>query len=100
MARTDGPQLSLPALQLQPIALALRQLGLDPSRIFAGCGVDLAVLNDPQAHLPATVELELWSALVAETRDPLIGLKLADAMPAGAYWTYEYLLRNSPTVGS
>ena len=100
MARTEGSQRSLPALQLQPIALALPLLGLDPNRFFARCGVDLAVLTDPHAQLPPTVEIELWAALVTETRDPLIGLKLADKIPAGGYWTYEYLLRNSPTLGA
>ncbi|HET8934548.1 MAG TPA: AraC family transcriptional regulator ligand-binding domain-containing protein, partial [Polyangiales bacterium] len=93
MGRAQTHDRSLPALQLQPIALALPQLGIDPSQLFARLGVSIGSLNDPQVHVPASVELELWSALVATTGDPLIGLKLADVIPDGAYWTYEYLLR-------
>ena len=99
MGRAQTQDRSLPALQLQPIALALPQLGIDPSQLFARLGVSVGSLNDPQLHVPASVELELWSALVATTGDPLIGLKLADVIPDGAYWTYEYLLRHSSTIG-
>lgn len=90
----------MPALQLQPIARALLQLGLDPTQIFARYGVDLKDLNDPHVQVSAAVEFDLWSALVVETQDPLIGLKLADVIPDGAYWTYEYLLRHSATIGA
>ena len=90
----------MPALQLQPIVRALLQLGIDPTQIFERYGVSLAALNDPQAQVAAAVEFDLWSALVEETQDPLIGLKLADAIPDGAYWTYEYLLRHSATIGA
>lgn len=100
VARPGRPNRSLPALQLQPIARALLQLGMDPTQIFARYGVSLAALNDPHAHVAAAVEFDLWSALVAETSDPLIGLKLADVIPDGAFWTYEYLLRHSATIGA
>jgi AraC-like DNA-binding protein len=100
MARSDSQTGSLPALQLQPIVLALPQLGIDPAPVFARYGVGLASLSDPRLRLPAQVELDLWSALVAETGDPLIGLKLADVIPDGGFWTYEYLLRHSSTIGA
>jgi AraC-like DNA-binding protein len=99
MVRSEPQRGSLPALQLQPIALALPQLGIDPAPIFARYGVGLAALSDPQLRLPAEVELDLWSALVTETQDPQIGLKLSDVIPDGGYWTYEYLLRHSSTIG-
>src|ERR1700712_1351264 len=100
MVRSEGQTGSLPALQLQPIALALPQLGIDPAPIFARYGVSLDALSDPQLRLPAELELDLWSALVTETHDPLIGLKLSDVIPDGGYWTYEYLLRHSSTIGA
>lgn len=100
VARPESQHRSLPALQLQPIARALLQLGMDPTQIFAQYGVSLAALSDPHQQVAAGVEFDLWSALVAATDDPLIGLKLADVIPAGAYWTYEYLLRHSPTIGA
>jgi AraC-like DNA-binding protein len=73
---------------------------MDPTQIFARYGVSLDALNDPHAQVAAGVEFDLWSALVAETNNPLIGLKLADVIPNWAYWTYEYLLRHSPTIGA
>ena len=100
MARSQSPTGSLPALQLQPIALALPQLGIDPARVFPLYGVNLDALSDPHVRLPATVELDLWALLVRETDDPLIGLRLSDVIPDGAYWTYEYLLRHSSTIGA
>ena len=100
VARPEPQNRSLPALQLQPIARALLQLGMDPTQIFARYGVSLDALNDPHAQVAADVEFDLWSALVTETDNPLIGLKLADVIPNGAYWTYEYLLRHSPTIGA
>jgi len=73
---------------------------MDPTQIFARYGVSLAALNDPHAQVAADVEFDVWAALVSETNDPLIGLKLADVIPDGAYWTYEYLLRHSATIGA
>jgi AraC-like DNA-binding protein len=100
MARSGSQPPSLPALQLLPIARALPQLGVDPAELFARYGVSLDALNDPQLLVEPAVELDIWAALVAETSDPLIGLKLADVIPDGAYWTYEYLLRHSSTIGA
>lgn len=89
---------TISCMQLQPVARALPALGLDPARVFGRCGVSLEQLADANARLPAGVELEVWDAVVAMSGDPLIGLKVADLLDAGALGAYEYMLRNSETL--
>ena len=98
MPRAPSIPGTISPLQLQPLARALPELGLDAERIFGRCGVSLQQLADANQRLPANVEFEVWDAIVAVSGDPLIGLKLADLVNPGALGAYEYMLRNSETL--
>jgi AraC-like DNA-binding protein len=88
---------TISAVQIQPLVLALRELGVDTGRVLALAGTSEDAIVDPHARLPAGVEFAVWDAIVELTGDPLIGLKVAEQIKVGALGAYEYLLRNSST---
>jgi len=98
MPRAPAIPGSISSLQLRPVAHALPALGIDPERVFGRCGVRIDQLADVNLRLPASVEFEVWDALLEVSADPLIGLRLADVVAQGALGAYEYLLRNSVTL--
>jgi hypothetical protein len=98
MPRAPAIPGTISTLQLQVVARALPELGLDAERIFGRCGVSVQQLSDASLRLPASLEFEVWDAIVAMSGDPLIGLKLADLVSQGALGAYEYMLRNSETL--
>lgn len=85
-------------LQLQPLVLALPQLGLDPERVFGQVGLSLKEIAEPAGRVAAGVEFEVWDAVQAAYGKPCVGLHIADLVRAGALGAYGYLLRNSTTL--
>lgn len=85
-------------LQLQPLVLALPQLGLDPERVFGQVGLSLKEIADPNGRIAAGIEFDVWDAVQAAYGKPCVGLHVADLVKAGALGAYGYLLRNSTTL--
>jgi AraC-like DNA-binding protein len=85
-------------LQVQPLVLALPQLGLDPERVFGQLGLSLKDIADPNGRIAAGIEFDIWDAVQAAYGQPCVGLHIADLVKAGALGAYGYLLRNSTTL--
>ncbi|PKO67397.1 MAG: hypothetical protein CVU22_11970 [Betaproteobacteria bacterium HGW-Betaproteobacteria-16] len=73
---------------------AAAEEGLD----VANWQADLAGLHRNDDRLPLSAFHELWRTLLAQTADPLIGLKLGARFRLGRYGLVEFLLLNARTV--
>jgi AraC-like DNA-binding protein len=91
---------TMSALNIVPVLDALERLGIDSARVLALAGATVEEIRAPNARVPAALEFSFWDAMVEHTRDPLIGLRVADEIQVGALGAYEYLLRNSQTLRS
>jgi len=63
-----APLVAIPAL--------LREFGADPAAVFALCGVDYRILDDPDNPIPFAAAGRLLSRSVAVTACPHFGLLL------------------------
>ena len=57
-------------------------------------------LTDPDTRVADAVAAEVWRLAEAITSDDVLGLHLAEAVPAGTLDLLEYAFRASPTLGS
>lgn len=56
----------------------MRHYGLDVEQHFSDLGLDYNLLNDPVARYPDEAIVTLWDMLIRESRDPCVGLRLAE----------------------
>jgi AraC-like DNA-binding protein len=89
---------TMSAINIVAVLDALDRLGIDAARVLALAGVTLEELRAPNARVPAALEFAFWDALAQHTRDPMIGLRVAEHVQVGSLGAYEYLLRNSATL--
>jgi AraC-like DNA-binding protein len=75
------------------------RLGIDTSAILAAVGVDRAVIDDPDGHLPRETVRELWRRAYEASGDPDLALHAAEGLGLGAYRVLDYLAGSAPTVG-
>lgn len=75
------------------------EMGGNPSRLLARCGLDSQIFNDADNVIPSTVSVRLLALAAEETRCPHFGLllgqrrnRLASVGPVG------FLVQNSPTL--
>lgn len=73
--------------------------GVPTADLLAGAGLTHASIEDPDARLPASTVLSLWTALRERTADPTLQLTAPTALPFGAYHVIDYLVAASSTVG-
>jgi AraC-like DNA-binding protein len=57
---------------------AMESYGLDVPAHFRGLGLDFDLLQDPGARFPDEAIIQLWGMLIRESRDPCIGLRMAE----------------------
>ncbi len=74
-------------------------IGLDPEVLLRAAGLTAAQVEDPDARLPIAAVSALWSAALKESGDPGLGLRVALAVPFGAYRVIDFLAASAPTVG-
>ncbi|MFG6490402.1 AraC family transcriptional regulator ligand-binding domain-containing protein [Roseateles sp. BYS78W] len=79
---------------VENLVWAAAEEGLDVARWQA----DLAGRHRDDDRLPLSFFSELWVALLAQTDDPLIGLKLGARFRLGRYGLVEFFLLNARTV--
>jgi AraC-like DNA-binding protein len=89
-----------PTLAVEPFALVLRamnDLGLPTDALLRGTGTSTASLA---AGVRPSVddELRVWDAAVALSRNPAIGLRVADRLKPSTLGALGYLLQNSATL--
>lgn len=58
------------------LAQELIQRGLDAKALFEQCGLDFALLNQPEARYPVPKTTDLWNKAVELTSDEALGLKV------------------------
>jgi AraC-like DNA-binding protein len=70
--------------------------GHDPTPISQLPG--LAGLDDPDVRVPERAAQEAWRLAAVTTRDPALGVHLAESMPRGALDLVEYAFRSSASL--
>jgi AraC-like DNA-binding protein len=81
------------------VAWGAEAQGLTPARVLAGAGVDPAVLEQRGARIPLSPVLRAWQQIIADLRDPQVGLRFVEALPFGTGGVIDYLGRSAPTMG-
>lgn len=76
------------------------RLGIDTDAILAAAGVERAVIDDPDGHLPGPKVRELWRHAYQASGDPDLALHAAEGLRFGAYRVIDYLAAAAPTVGA
>lgn len=76
------------------------RLGIDTSAILAAVGVDRAVIDDPDGHLPTPVAREIWRRAYEASGDPDLALHAAEGLRFGSYRVIDYLAGSAPTIGA
>lgn len=84
------------------VAWYAQQRGVDLAPLVAKYGLDAAALKEPPGKAYLTTALATPAALADEVAAALgeahLGLKLAEAVPKGAYGVAEFLVRSVPTL--
>ena len=78
---------------------ACAELGLRTEELLDAAGLTAATVNDPDGRLPVEAFSELWRAALERSGDPGLGLRVALAVPFGAYRVIDFLAASAPTVG-
>jgi AraC-like DNA-binding protein len=74
-------------------------LGIDTAALVAAAGIDRAVIDDPDGHLPGEQVRELWRLAYKASKDPDLALHAAEALGFGAYRVVDYLAASASTIG-
>lgn len=78
---------------------ACERLGIDVAALLADAGLTAAQVADPDGRLPGAAVASLWQAALRHSGDPGLGLRVALAVPFGAYRIIDFLAASAPTVG-
>jgi AraC-like DNA-binding protein len=78
---------------------ACERLQLDTGALLAAANLTAAQVNDPDGRLPGEAVSALWQAALKLSGDPGLGLRVALAVPFGAYRVIDFLAASAPTVG-
>lgn len=75
------------------------KMGIDTSALLAAVGIDRAVIDDPDGHLPTSQVRALWRRAYEASGDPDLALHAAEGLRFGAYRVIDYLAGSAPTIG-
>ncbi len=78
---------------------ACERLGLDTGALLSAANLTAAEVGDPDGRLPGEAVAALWQAALERSGDPGLGLRVALAVPFGAYRVIDFLAASAPTVG-
>ncbi|HEX7071317.1 MAG TPA: AraC family transcriptional regulator, partial [Rhodothermales bacterium] len=90
---------SIAATSTLAMICAAAARGVETDDVLARVGLSRSNLEDPDARLPGTTVLTVWSALRERTGDPALQLAAPCALPFGGYRVIDYLVASSATVG-
>lgn len=93
-------QPSLGVRGLRPVAAGLRALGHDPAAIFAAAGLDVSLLVDPDARVPAAAVISMLANAAESIGDSSLGLHLAERADIASFDIHAYAMLSSPTFGA
>lgn len=81
------------------LLLGCEELGLDRQALLDAAGLTMAAVEDPDGRLTVEQVARLWKAALDTSDDPSLGLRMALAVPFGAYRVIDFLAASAPTVG-
>ncbi len=82
------------------LVTALDRLGFDTGALLSAAGLTAEQVEDADARLPGEAVATLWSSALERSGDPSLGLRVAVAVPFGAYRVIDFLAASAPTVGA
>lgn len=89
----------VPALTVQAVLEAFRELGLDERRLRVEAGVPGNAIEGG-ALLPAVVWRNLWANVYRDVERDEIGVRAGLALPFGAFGLMDYLAASADTLGT
>lgn len=78
---------------------ACDRLGLDAAKMLEDAGLTRADVEDPEHRLEVEKVTRLWESALARSNDRELGLRVALAVPFGAYRVIDFLAASAATVG-
>lgn len=78
---------------------ACDRLGVDTGQLLAAAGLTAAQVDDPDGRIPGESVAALWQSALDRSGDPGLGLRVALAVPFGAYRVIDFLAASAATVG-
>lgn len=91
--------LPLVSAKLPLLVLAVAEsLGVPRRELAGAVGLRLDELEKPDARVPLDTELALWSEAARRTKEPLFGLRAAQAWRPGQFDVFEYVCRSADTL--
>lgn len=78
---------------------ACDQLGLDTAAMLKAVGLLRANVEDPDGRIPGQAVAALWQDALARSGNEDLPLRVAEAVPFGAYRVIDFLAASAPTVG-
>jgi len=98
LSSANEPSLGVRALR--PLAAGLRALGHDPASVFAAAGLNIDVLADPDARVPALAVMNMLAGASESIGDSSLGLHLAERADIASFDIHAYAMLSSPTFGA
>lgn len=77
MPQTDTEEASTLSSIAHMIARALQTYKVNSDEVFSKAGIDLSILNNPEARIPSINMQKVWHQSVAATEDPCFGITMA-----------------------
>jgi hypothetical protein len=96
--RGPGRDGAILALALRAAPRLLREAGEDPARIASRVGLDLRLLDDPEAVVPFSIMGRFFAECVAATKCPHFGLRVGSEEGFTALGVLGHLVQHSPHV--
>ena len=93
-----GRPVHLTVRALLPMVSGLDQLGLRPQPLLEAAGIPEKVLTDPDAKVPAGSVAALWDLALDASRDPCLGIHLAEAAELKSFEVHAYALLSSHSL--
>jgi AraC-like DNA-binding protein len=78
---------------------ACDRLGLDGAKMLEDAGLTRAEVDDPENRLEVGAVTRLWQSALTRSADLELGLRVAVAVPFGAYRVIDFLAASAATVG-
>jgi AraC-like DNA-binding protein len=90
---------TISAVSTRAVLQAATRRGADPEALLRPHGLELALLEDPDARLPAEVVADLWRRASQAAGEPELAVLAAVELPRRAYRVLDYLASSAATIG-
>jgi AraC-like DNA-binding protein len=97
MRRAPGGSVS--TALVRPLVHALEGSAAGKAELFRASDLTAEMLADPDARVSPAQFCVAWATAVQLTGTPTLALRIAEAMPVGAFGIVEYVCRSVPTLG-